>query len=424
MDRSSPYGGLFFVVAVLAIALGLMAHSSALVGLGLAWLSLFAVGRLAAWRAIRFIEANRRLPGGALENDVVTVDVVVENHGQVPASYILVSDSFGAGTSDQQEVLEPGPLPAKHRRLSSYRAFVARQWGTYTVGPLSICAWDPLGLTHAENKLPGIDVFEVYPRPVSLEELAGTGAHMTMAPRGPTEAAAGQSLIFRGVREFRPGDDVRRIHWPATARRGLPMVRETERDVEPIFTLVLDLDKRGRGGIGRQSALEQLVRTATSLLFEAHQQGHAVQIVGEGERSFFLPAGRSEEHLAGALHALVSVQQDGTTPLPEVVERYRPLLPPGTTMTLIGANMEVDLDSLEASLRALRAASVACMAVYVDSLTFTPFDRRPVPVAVATAHREAMRARFRDLDVPLVILRADSTPQMVLDHAVLSPAEM
>jgi uncharacterized protein (DUF58 family) len=141
---------------------------------------------------------------------------------------------------------------------------VARQWGLYTVGPLSIGRFDPLGLFYARREVPRLSPFEVYPRSAFIEALATPGGRASLASRDVTAAAAGHSLVYRGVREYRAGDDVRRIHWPATARRGTPMVRENERDLQPVFLLFLDLAKRGRAGIGRKSTLEYLVRVGAT----------------------------------------------------------------------------------------------------------------------------------------------------------------
>jgi uncharacterized protein (DUF58 family) len=247
--------------------LGFLSGSAALVGFAAGWALVLGLAWIAARRGLRGLEVRRHLPPSAFEGDLLTVDI--ENHA-APAE-----DHFGAGLADRQSVLEPGPLPPLHRRILSYRAFVARQWGLYTVGPLTIGRFDPLGLFFAGRRLERLDPFEVYPRAAKIEAVALLGGRASVAARDVTAAAAGQSLLFRGVRDFQAGDDVRRIHWLATARRGSPMVRENERDLQPVFTLFLDLERRGRAGLGRKSTLEYLVRVGSSLLWTAHRRGDA-----------------------------------------------------------------------------------------------------------------------------------------------------
>jgi len=331
VDRRSPWRGFLSAIAALAGLLGLASGSVALVGFAAGWAVLLALAFLASRHQLGGLAAERRTAPSAFEGDLVTVDLFVENHGRRDARFVVASDLFGAGLADRQSVLEPGPLPPLHRRPLSYRAFVARQWGLYTVGPLSVGGWDPLGLWFSQRELPRVDPFEVYPRAVEIESLSARGARATIAPREVSAAASGQSLLFRGVREFAAGDDVRRIHWPATARRGAPMVREFERDLQPVFALFLDLDRRGRAGLGRKSTLEYLVRVGVSLLWTAHRRGDVFSLIAEGDRLILLPPGQGELHLAAALHELVTARQTGGRPLVEVVDRHRDLLPAGAT---------------------------------------------------------------------------------------------
>ena len=331
MDEQSPWRGFLTAIAVLAGLMGFASGTPALVGFAFGWAFLVLLGMLSARLRLDGLAAERRIGPNAFEGDLLTVDLNLENHGTRAGTFIVASDTFGAGLADRQSVLEPGPLPPVHRRVLSYRAFVARQWGLYTVGPLSIGGWDPLGLVYAVREVPRMDPFEVFPRVHEIESLSTRAGRATIAPREVSNAATGQSLLFRGVRDFEPGDDVRRIHWPATARRGSPMVREFERDQQPLFTLFLDLDRRGRAGLGKGSTLEYLVRIGASLLWTAHRRGDVLSLVAEGEKETHVPPGQGEAHLAAAMHELVRARQNGSTPLLETVERHREWLPAGTT---------------------------------------------------------------------------------------------
>ncbi|MGD8895463.1 MAG: DUF58 domain-containing protein [Acidobacteriota bacterium] len=414
MDAHSPWRGFLTAVAVLAGLLGFASGAPALVGFAFGWALLMALGVFASRFGLVGLVGQRRIGPNAFEGDLLTVDVVLENYGRRAARFVVASDTFGAGLADRQSVLEAGPLPSMHRRVLSYRAFVARQWGLYTVGPLSLGAWDPLGLVYASREIPRLDPFEVFPRTHEIESLSTQAGRATISPRDSTAAAAGQSLLFRGVRDFEAGDDVRRIHWPATARRGSPMVREFERDQQPAFVLFLDLDRRGRAGIGRNSTLEYLVRIGASILWTAYRRGDVLSLVAEGEREIMVPPGQDETHLATAMHELVRVRQRGTTSLLTVVDRHREWLPSGTTAVLLLANPDIDLDALSQTLQGLRAFAVRPLVVAVDTLQFPPVDRPPTPVEVARERREALRQCLVDLDVAATIVGPDETPEETL----------
>ncbi|HEX9188530.1 MAG TPA: DUF58 domain-containing protein [Vicinamibacteria bacterium] len=411
MDPSSPWRGFLTAAAALAGLLGLASGTAALVGFAAGWAALLALSWLAARRGLAALDIRRQLPSSAFEGDLLTVDVALENHGAGSARFVLAEDQFGAGLAGRQSVLEPGPLPSLHRRMLSYRTFVARQWGLYTVGPLSIGRFDPLGLFFASRTLERVEPFEVYPKAARVEATALLGGRATVAARDLTTAAAGQSLLFRGVRDFAPGDDVRRIHWPATARRGTPMVRENERDLQPVFTLFLDLDRRGRAGLGRKSTLEYLVRVSASLLWTAHRRGDAFAFVAESDRTVILPAAQGEAHLAAALHELVVSKQTGARSLAEVVERNAGLAPAGGAAALVLSTTDVDVLALASVLGSLRASTVRPIVVAVDALAFPPLDRPPAPVEVVRDRRRALARCLVELDVPAAILGPDDVPE-------------
>jgi len=427
VDETSPWRGFLSAVAALSGLLGLASGTPALVGLAAGWAVLLALSWLAARHGLASLEVRRRLPSSAFEGDLVTVDVAIENHSRRPARFVVAGDHFGAGLADRQSVLEPGPLPGLHRRILSYRAFVARQWGVYFVGPLVVGRYDPLGLFFAQREVARLEPFEVYPAAARIEVAALVGGRSSVAARDVTAAAAGESLLFRGVREFHAGDDVRRIHWPATARRGSPMVREHERDLQPRLSLFLDLERRGRAGLGRKSTLEYLVRVGSSLLWTAHRRGDAFSLVAEGERPVVIPAGQGQAHLAAVLHELVVAKQTGSLPLTSLIERHRAFVPPGAMAALLIATTEIDLDALAAVLSSLRASSAHPVVVAIDAPAFTQVDRPPVPVEEARALRAALVGRLLDLDVPGAVLGPDDTPEERLSHpdflSLARPAE-
>jgi uncharacterized protein (DUF58 family) len=414
VDDASPWRAFLTAAAAIAGLLGFASGSAALMGFAAGWGLVLGLAWLAARRGLGGLAVQRRMPASAFEGDLLTVDVVLENRGNEAARFVLAEDQFGAGLAGRQSVLEAGPLPPLHRRILSYRTFVARQWGLYTVGPLSIGRFDPLGLFFAARSMENLEPFEVYPQAAKIEASALLGGRSTVAARELTAAAAGQSLLFRGVRDFAPGDDVRRIHWPATARRGSPMVRENERDLQPVFLLFLDLERRGRAGIGRKSTLEYLVRVAASLLWTAHRRGDAFGLVAESDQPVLVSPARGEAHLAAALHQLVVCKQTGARPLVEVVERNLEIVPGGAGTALLLSTTDVDLTALAADIGSLRAATASPLVVAVDALAFPPVDRPPTPVETVRERRAALTRLLVDLDVPSAILGPDDTPEEML----------
>jgi uncharacterized protein (DUF58 family) len=394
--------------APLLATLGIATDASALRGLGCALLLLLLVALLQSRRALQGLRAARSVHPNAFEDDALLVELQLENRGPRRAFLLEIDDVFGAGVVDRQLVLEPGPLPPGRRLTLAYRSFCSRGWGEYRIGPLAVSAWDGAGLFQARRLFWELDTLTVFPRVHPFGGLGRLGARPSLSPQDVFLGRPGQSLDYLGARDYRPGDDVRRIHWPATAKRGELIVKEQELDLIPYFTLFLDLDRRGRAGTGRKSTLEYVVRTAASLLWQAAAQGDVVQLIAEGERPLFVPPGRGELHATHALFELVRARQDGRLPMLELLEQHRSALPAGSTAALVGASLELDPRELEEALEALRTRGVRALVFLVNDSSFVPIDRWQLPPRALQERVERLLAVLQARRVPGAILSADS----------------
>jgi len=75
--------------------------------------------------------------------------------------------------------------------------------------------------------------------------------------------------VVRGVRDYVPGDPVRRVHWPSSARRGDLVVKEVEEPGAPRLVVALDL---GGGGAAGEAAAAR----AAWYAYEGLRRGYEV----------------------------------------------------------------------------------------------------------------------------------------------------
>jgi uncharacterized protein (DUF58 family) len=383
----------FLAGAGLCLFLGVVFRAPAPVAFALASLLLVVLARRTSRRRLSHLQVRRSVGANAFEGEDVRVEIALENRGRAAVSLVHVGDTFGPALADRKVLLDPGPLRPGRRHRLAYRTACTRLWGLYTVGPLSVSVADPLGLFQPRRLLLDVRPFDLFPRVHPTAGLERLGARRSFAPSEPSAPRAGQSGTYLGVREFRPGDDLRRVHWPATARHAIPMVKEFELDLTPYFTLFLDLARDHRAGTGRKSTLEYVVRTAASLLASAARRGDTVQAFGEGRRPVAVPPGRGETHLALALDELIRVRQDGALPLAELVWREQAALPHGSVAALLSATLFIDLPALDDVFAGIRSRGVRPVLVAVDMDSFLPIDRRP------RARRDVLAQveRLRDL---------------------------
>jgi uncharacterized protein (DUF58 family) len=402
--HTSVYRRILVWAATLLGLLGLVLGITGLTALAGAFLAMLVQ---AWWRAKArsgAIDVRREAHWSAFEDDQVTITLVLENRGRRSAHLVEVTDSFGAGMADRQVVLEPGPFPGRRRRRLAYRTFCSRGHGVYGVGPMSIVVADALGLFKRRKLVPRIDTFAVFPRVYAMPGLSRLGSRPSLTPQAVAASRAGAGAVYLGVRDYRPGDELRRIHWPATARRQRPVVKEYESDLVPYLTLFPDLDRSTRAGTGRKSTREYVVRLGASLLWSAIRRGDTVQILGEGQRPLLVPPGRGELHLTHGLYELIRLRLDGTLSVLDVVERHRAHLPHGSTAAILAGSIRIDETRLVELIATLRAAHVHPLVIIVNSDSFAPFDRAPLPEPRMVERCERLRT----------LLRGHATPGLVL----------
>lgn len=363
-----------------------------------------ALGWLLARRGLSGLRLERTIYPSGFEGDEVHVDITVSNFSRGSKELLEIGDRFGPGLADLQLFLEPGPLPDGYERKHTYVGFCSRHWGVYPVGPVQATATDPMGLFTATEEVPDVEIFSVFPRVYDVAGLDRLGARASLAPQSASAGRAGQSLQYLGVRDWRPGDPMRRIHWPATARRGIPVVKEFEVDLVPYFSLFLDFRKKNRAGTGRKSTLEYLVRTGASLLWSAVHRGYTVQLAGE---DLLVPPGTGDLHLAVALDRLIHKTMDGEQGLLDVVEPYRPHLPEGSVAALLFSTIDVELAPISEMIEGFRARGIRPLVVFINNFTFAAWEKWPL-------QREQILERCREIEyylrsrgIPGAILGAD-----------------
>jgi uncharacterized protein (DUF58 family) len=411
------------LLATLAIVWGVAFRARTLLAFGIAQATLLvALGvypRLAALR----LGVTRRMPPRAFEEEEVTVRFGLENRGVLPFVFAEVEDFF----APDQEVFRRAPLPPvvapKTRAVGLYRASCFGKRGAYTIGPARLRLADPFGLFLRDIVLDEPTPFVVYPRTRELPALPPGGAGRPLAATALARKA-GQSAEALSVREYRPGDPLRRIHWPTTARRGKLAVLELELEHARDVAIFIDLDRRTLRGLGRRSTLEHSVRIAASAAATYLGRGDRVRLLAQGSKTVFVPPGAGERHLALLLDELARVRPDGEETIESLVARSAGELRPGSTAFIVLATAD-DTGTREkemlltrertAMIAALRGRGCEVVCVLLDEPTFLAIYREQQKgVTQRTAVPRVADALVREGALVYVVAQGDDLAERFL----------
>ncbi|MFC4051479.1 DUF58 domain-containing protein [Actinomadura syzygii] len=224
------------------------------------------------------------------------VDLRLENVSRLPSGLLMVEDrvpyALGGRARFVLDRIEPhGRRELGYRIRSDVR-------GRYRVGPLTVRLADPFGMVELVRSFSLSDTLTVTPAIVALPtgRLSGawTGGGDSIAR---AVSAAGEDDVT--PREYRYGDDLRRVHWRSTARHGELMVRREEQHFQSSGTLFLDTRRSAHWGDGPGGSFEQAVSATASVGVHLVRTGMNLRYVTDmGET---LPATPSEGAFEGLL---------------------------------------------------------------------------------------------------------------------------
>ena len=113
------------------------------------------------------------------------------------------------------------------------------RWGAYVLGELCLRAHDRFGALPLRARLDRRCPLKVYPREEVLRGCCGRSRRRS-SPATWSRAQKGEGIEFADLRQFVPGDRVRRINWRASARRGELWVNELHAERNTDVVLFLD----------------------------------------------------------------------------------------------------------------------------------------------------------------------------------------
>ncbi len=287
------------------------------------------------------------------------VALTLANEGLAPNGVLLLEDQvpYVLGTRPRF-VLEGIGQGWRHSVDYQVRSDVR---GRFEIGPMSVRVSDPFGLVELGRTFRTTVPLVVTPRTVPLPQIPLGGAWTGSGDNRPRAFATGSAEDVT-VREYRRGDDLRRVHWRSSARLGELMVRREEQPWQSRATLVLDNRVTAHRGQGIASSLEAAVSAAASIAVHLTHRGFAVRLVtASGEES------GSSWHVRGA--------DLNTGPLLEALAVVQPLHRPhldtswlgegahgGLTVAVFGGISPTDLPVL----RRMQHHAGSALAINVD----------------------------------------------------------
>ncbi len=214
--------------------------------------------------APRVSVARHLSPDQVHDGDRALVTVTVVAHQALAHTEVTDTvESLGAAEFVADQVAANDPLIGRYEIL-------CRPRGVYRVGPTDIRIRDPFGMAESGGEVGRVDRLVVFPAIEPLEGLPVVrGQDPNVAAARARYSQTGGEDFFT-LREYQRGDDLRRVHWPTSAKRDELMIRQLEMPWQSRALVLLDPEAAHYPG---PDTFEHAVRGAASAMHHLYSAG-------------------------------------------------------------------------------------------------------------------------------------------------------
>ena len=307
-------------------------------------LALLAVALVSAWFGRTPLAVQARLPHTLTAGEHFVLRFMVRN----------TSDALLDGVALRTELSDPRPTLAVFRsglRFPTYRGWinlvganrvaeleealvpalpargtadvlahgVALRRGRLRITGIDSARTEALGLMRRLLPASGAADICVLPKRYPLPPLSLPGARRHQPGGLPQGSSVGDSEEFLGLRDYRPGDPLQRIHWRSFARAGKPVVKEYQDEFVARHALILDTF----GVPGDAAAFEEAVAVAASFAWTIDTQECLLDLMFVGDQLHTFTAGHGQMMPARLLEVLAGVSLAANSGMHTLVEAAR-----------------------------------------------------------------------------------------------------
>jgi uncharacterized protein (DUF58 family) len=336
-----------------------------------------------SWVAMRGVRIGRRThTRRAQVGQEFREGFTVRNASILPKLWLEVRDHSNLPGYRASYVTAP-IAPFRQRNWQATAICTAR--GEFRLGPMTIASGDPFGFFLTPRHISASEHVIVYPATVPISQFKLT---MGTLPGGDPQRHISRHITTNvsGVREYIPGDSIKRIHWKSSARLGQLMVKEYERD--PMIDVWLMVDFSAEALVEDESVRRigdngAIIHTHESRLPASTEEYSAViaaslaQYFITAERALgfvtytphreVLQPGRGHRQLTNIMETLAVARSLSQRTLKEMITLETPYIRRGASVVIITSTLDVGWIP-QLHLLARRGIRPTC--VFIDPTTF------------------------------------------------------
>jgi uncharacterized protein (DUF58 family) len=388
-------GDYWLWLAFLLLILGIALHQIALALVAFLFLLTGGVSRLWNKYCLHRIEFKRRLSHThVFFGEEIILEQEVANRKPLPLAWLRIEDDLPSrvkllkgkaveSTEDRVSLINIFPI-GMYRRVKRRFPMKCDQRGVFYFGPTRIRSGDLFGFFRKERSEDNVEYLLVYPRLVPLEKL-GISSRQLFGDIRLKQHLFQDPVLTAGVREYRAGDSLKRIHWKNTARSGELQTKIYEPTTTVDISLFLDVRTLKAPLWGSSYQLQELgIITTASIADHALKAGFRVglyvnQVTRFSQGMLTVPPSRHPDQMERILEGLAQLHQVETVPMTRYLRQQTRSLPWGSTLLVISAQPDENLMAALLNLKRLGRA-VTLVSIGGKKEELEKLNTRSIPV--------------------------------------------
>ena len=281
-------GGLGFILATVVICLGAVDGDVNLLTLLFGFcLGSLLINAFYGYRTLTSLSVRRTVPDVAVTGKPFVIRYTVTNRRRwACARGILIEDILGDGAPMPNPEFFV-PVLAAGRSVTLAIPVVSPRRGRIAFSFIGASTRLPFYLFSKWVRIEAAGEVVVFPALGRLLTRVNFAQKSTDIPGGSGGRLRGDGEYY-GVREYRPGDNPRRIHWRRSAQSGQLMIREMAQAGDNQLWCVVDTYV-APGDAGQARRLELAISAAATVICDALERGVKVGLICNGEPLVVMP---------------------------------------------------------------------------------------------------------------------------------------
>ena len=322
------------------------------------------------------LQLSRQMIGRVTEGDRLEVVTQLRSVSFLPVLNFVLEDNFSCAQPNLgKKSFFISFLGLKSSCKIKYDCLCFKR-GEYKIGPLVVYFFDPLNLFFFKRVFLVYSNLVVYPQIFKIEKFPALTRSVLPWFGIETARSSGDDDEFYGVREYKEGESVKKIHWLSSARKNKLIVKQFQ--LQSFFgtTIIFNLEKARNLGEGKESVAEYIIKIAASVAHYLTEKEVSIEFLAHIGEIVHLPFNKGQEHLENILRVLAVAQAESRVSFREAFEEFVRYIP--NDSSLVAVISDQDYTDLPRML-SLSGRGISLIPLIVVSDTFLPiFDKQKI----------------------------------------------